>query len=81
MAGLKNVPRMEMACETVAAGLTESAEFSCNPRAGTQGLAKLADVISARLGVTLEEVVASGKARRGRPRKSNGGELAADASA
>jgi len=36
---------------------------------------------AAALGVTLEEVVASGKARRGRPRKSNGGELAADASA
>ena len=34
---------------------------------------------AAALGVTLEEVVASGKTRRGRPRKSNGGEQTVDA--
>ena len=34
---------------------------------------------AAALGVTLEQVVASGKARRGRPRKPNGGGQAAEA--
>ena len=34
---------------------------------------------AAALGVTLEQVVASGKARRGRPRKSNGGGQATEA--
>jgi TATA-binding protein-associated factor Taf7 len=34
---------------------------------------------AAALGVTLEEVVASGKTRRGRPCKSNDGEQAVDA--
>ena len=34
---------------------------------------------AAALGVTLEEVVASGKARRGRPRKPYGGDQAIDA--
>jgi hypothetical protein len=34
---------------------------------------------AAALGATLEEVVASGKGKRGRPRKGNGGEQAVDA--
>lgn len=34
---------------------------------------------AAALGVTLEEVVASGKGKRGRPRKPNGSEQPADA--
>ena len=34
---------------------------------------------AAALGVTLEQVVASGKARRGRPRKPNGGAQAVEA--